>query len=71
VRVGVDVPQAVTLETLPADIVAEYPEFRGYDYVVVQDQIVIVDPQTREVAEVVGEPPTTRAAAVNPCSTNQ
>lgn len=71
VRVGVGVPASVRLETLPVEIVTEYPEFRDYDYVVVEDQIVIVDPQTREVAEVVGEPPTTRAAAVNPCSMNQ
>jgi hypothetical protein len=30
-------------------------EFRGYDYVVVNDEIVIVDPSTRRVAEVIRE----------------
>ena len=70
-RVGVNVPGSVHLETLPTDIVAEYPQFRGYDFVMIHDQIVIVDPSSREVVEVVGGPVTGRAAAVNPCSTTQ
>ncbi|GEM_PF-6770484 len=53
-RVGVDVPESVRLAPIPTDIVAEYPEFRGYDVVIVQDEIVIVDPHTRRVVEVVG-----------------
>jgi len=71
VRIGVNVPEAVTLAVLPTDIVAEYPQFSGYDYVMAQDQIIIVDPQSRAVVQVVGGPPTMRAAAVNPCSTTQ
>jgi hypothetical protein len=71
VRIGVNVPESVTLAVLPTDIVAEYPQFSGYDYVMAQDQIIIVDPQSRAVVQVVGGPPTMRAAAVNPCSTTQ
>lgn len=54
VSVGVAVPETVRLEPIPTDIIAEYPEFRGYDVVMVQDEIVIVDPHTRQVVEVVG-----------------
>ncbi|HLH48732.1 MAG TPA: DUF1236 domain-containing protein, partial [Roseiarcus sp.] len=54
VNVGVAVPESVRLEPIPTDIIAEYPEFRGYDVVMVEDEIVIVDPHTREVVEVIG-----------------
>jgi Protein of unknown function (DUF1236) len=70
VRVGVGVPADVALVALPTDLVEEYPEYRGYDVVLVQDEVVIVDPESRDVVDVVGGPPTTRAAAVNPCATN-
>jgi outer membrane biosynthesis protein TonB len=71
VRVGMALPETVVFEPIPADIVGIYPQFRGYDYVMVHDQVVIVDPQTRNVVDVVGGPPTTRAAAVNPCEVQQ
>lgn len=61
VDVGVAVPESVRLEPIPTDIIAEYPEFRGYDVVMVEDEIVIVDPHTREVVEVIGG--STRSAA--------
>ena len=38
---------------LPASIVSIVPEYRGYDYVVVRDEIVIVQPSTRKVVEVI------------------
>jgi uncharacterized protein DUF1236 len=34
-------------------IVELVPEFRGYDYFVLGDEIVIVDPSTRRVAEII------------------
>jgi len=71
VRIGVNVPDSVNLQILPAEVVVEYPQFRGYDFVMVQDQIIIVDPQSRGVVEVVGGPTAMRAAAVTPCSTTQ
>jgi outer membrane biosynthesis protein TonB len=71
VRVGMTLPETVTFEPIPADIVVEYPQFRGYDYVMVHDEVVIVDPQSRNIVDVVGGPPTTRAAAVNPCEVQQ
>jgi hypothetical protein len=55
-RVGVRVPEGVRLLEAPSDIVGEYPQFRGYDYVVEGDEIIFVDPRTREVVEIVGSP---------------
>ena len=38
---------------LPANIVDVVPEFRGYDYFVVNDEIVIVQPSSRKVLETI------------------
>jgi hypothetical protein len=55
-RVGGRVPEGVRLLEAPSDIVEVYPQFRGYDYVVEGDEIIFVDPRTREVVEIVGSP---------------
>jgi hypothetical protein len=62
-RVGVAVPETVALTPIPTDIVAEYPEFRGYDVTIVHDEVVIVDPHTRHVVEVIREGGTNAAEA--------
>ena len=46
-------PGNVELMPLPSSIVSIVPEYRGYDYVVVRDEIVIVQPSTRKVVEVI------------------
>ena len=38
---------------LPPTIISLVPEFQGYEYVVVNDEIVIVQPSTRVVAEII------------------
>ncbi len=53
VAIGVAVPQTVTLDMLPPDVVEVVPRFRGYRYVVVEDRIVIVDPERRTVVYVI------------------
>ncbi len=72
VNVGADLPGDVDLLPLPPTVVEVVPEFRGYDYVVVNDEIVIVQPSTRRVVEVINEGggEGTQAMAttrVNPC----
>ena len=54
VGVGVAVPELVRFRELPPTLVEEYPEFRGYSYFVEDDEVVIVEPRTREVVEVIG-----------------
>jgi hypothetical protein len=53
VRVGVTLPRSVRVREVPREIVDIYPEFRGYRYTVVRDEIVIIEPRTHRVVEVV------------------
>jgi hypothetical protein len=59
--VGVVLPVEVRPLPLPIAIVDEYPQFRGYDYVVVRDEVIIVEPRTRRVVEVIGSGPRRQA----------
>ncbi|HEX3115823.1 MAG TPA: DUF1236 domain-containing protein [Bradyrhizobium sp.] len=52
ISVGTRVPREVSFHPLPAQIVTIYPEWRGYEYFLVRDQIVVVDPRTLEIVAV-------------------
>jgi hypothetical protein len=52
INVGVAVPRTVHVAALPADIIEVVPEYRGFDYVVVGDQLLIIDPDTMMIVEV-------------------
>ena len=52
VRVGTRVPESVHFYPLPVEVVDVYPEWRGYDYILVGDEIVVVDPRTHEIVAV-------------------
>jgi hypothetical protein len=49
VSIGTTVPRDVRLERLPADVVEIVPQYRDYDFVVVRDEIVIVDPSSYRI----------------------
>ncbi len=53
--VGVDtqVPSSVVLYELPPEAAKAVPEYFGHKYVIVKNQIVIVDPVSRKVMAVV------------------
>jgi hypothetical protein len=53
VAVGVRVPRSVHVEVLPEDIVEIVPQFEGFDYIVVGDNILIIDPDTLEIVDVI------------------
>ena len=53
VRVGTRVPRSVHFTALPEDIVRIVPEYRGYDYVLVRDEILIIDPETLEIVAII------------------
>jgi len=46
------VPREVSFHPLPAEIVTIYPEWRGYEFFLVRDQIIVVDPRTLEIVAV-------------------
>jgi hypothetical protein len=52
VRPGMVVPQNVVLQPLPEVIVDEIPEVREYRFFVDRDDIILVDPRSREVVEI-------------------
>jgi hypothetical protein len=52
IRVGVAVPRTVHVAVLPADVVTLVPEYRGFEYVVVGDQLLIIDPNTMEIVAI-------------------
>jgi hypothetical protein len=53
VRVGVRVPHTVHVFTIPADVVLIVPQYRGYKYIIVRDEMIILDPDTLEIVAVV------------------
>jgi hypothetical protein len=53
VSVGTRIPADVRLHSLPQEVIVIYPEWRGYDYILVGDQIVIVNPRTHEIVAII------------------
>lgn len=49
VSVGTVIPSHYHFYPLPEDIVSIVPDYRGYDYVVVNDEIAIVEPQSHRI----------------------
>lgn len=52
VSVGTRVPREIGFHPLPSEIVSIYPEWRGYEFFLVRDEIVVVDPRTLEIVDV-------------------
>lgn len=53
ISVGVAVPRSFTLYPLPAPILAVVPAYRGYLYIVVGDDLLIIHPRTYEIVAVI------------------
>jgi len=51
--IGTRVPRSVHFVTLPSEIVRIVPQYRGFEYFLVEDEIVIVDPLTLEIVAVI------------------
>ena len=54
-RVGTRVPREVELRAFDDDIYVEAPELKRYRYVNVNNQLLLVDPDTSEVVEIIRE----------------
>ena len=52
ISVGTRVPRDVHFHALPPRVVTIYPEWRSYKYILVKEQIVIIDPDTYEIVAV-------------------
>jgi hypothetical protein len=67
--VGTVVPRDVRLQPLPADVVEIVPQYRGYNFVLVKDEIVIVEPSSYKIVAVL--PYSGRSTASAPARTEQ
>jgi hypothetical protein len=54
-RVGTRLPREVELRTFDDDVYVEAPELRRYRYVYVNNQLVVVDPATSEVVQIISD----------------
>jgi hypothetical protein len=52
IRVGARVPAHVHFYPIPREVVVIYPEWRGYDYILVGDEILIINPRTHEIVAI-------------------
>ena len=53
ISVGTRVPrEGVRFYPLPTEVVTIYPEWRGYQFILVHDEIVVIDPNTYEIVAV-------------------
>ena len=53
VAVGTRIPPSVHLYPLPVDVVDIYPEWRGYDYIMVGEEILVIDPDSHAIVAVI------------------
>lgn len=52
IAVGAHLPRHVRLRPLPIAVVEIVPQYRGYDYVLVGNRILVVDPRTHEIVAI-------------------
>jgi Protein of unknown function (DUF1236) len=53
ISVGARIPdRGVHFYPLPQEVFVIYPQWRGYDYILVGDQILVVDPRSREIVAI-------------------
>ncbi|TYM00135.1 DUF1236 domain-containing protein [Bradyrhizobium rifense] len=67
--VGTVVPRDVRVQPLPAEVVEIVPQYRGYDFVLVKDEIVIVEPSSYKIVAVM--PYSGRSTAAAPARSEQ
>jgi len=52
-RIGAEAPASMALYILPDDALAQIPDGQQYKYTVVQNQVVLVDPTTMRIVDVI------------------
>ena len=51
-HLGVQIPQVQQYYPVPPDVVEIHPQWRGYNYILVANEILIIDPGSREIVEI-------------------
>ena len=75
IAIGTQVPRSVQLRALSSDLVTFVPDYRGYSYFVVEEQIMIVEPASHEIVAIVpytgaGPAPAPSQVATTPAPMN-
>lgn len=52
VNIGASIPRTVVLHAVPEEVVVLVPEYRAYRYFIYEDHVVVVDPDTLEIVDV-------------------
>jgi Protein of unknown function (DUF1236) len=52
VRVGTRIPDSVRFYPLPREVFVIYPEWRGYEYIMVGNEILVIDPRTHQIVAI-------------------
>jgi len=52
ISIGTQVPRTVRFYRVPVELVQIYPHWGGYDYFLVGDQIIVVNPRTHQIVAV-------------------
>jgi hypothetical protein len=53
ISIGTRVPRTVHFYPVPAEVISIYPEWRGYKLILVNNQYIIVDPNTYEIVYII------------------
>jgi hypothetical protein len=69
-RVGSKPPASLSQQPMPDDVTAQVPETKDYLFVKLPDRILIIDPDSKTVAEVVAGPATTGSSPDGAASPN-
>jgi hypothetical protein len=56
-EIGAEVPLMIELNPLPDEAVADNPTAKFYEYTMMQDRVVLVDPTKMPVIDVIGPNP--------------
>jgi hypothetical protein len=64
--IGSKPPDSLAQKSLPNDVTDQVPETKTYLFIKLPDRIVLIDPETKAVAEIVGGPLTTGTSPNDP-----
>ncbi len=62
-QLGSKVPDSMSAQKLPGDVADQVPQTKGYYFVKLPDRVLLLDPDTKTVVEIVAGPETTGAGS--------
>jgi hypothetical protein len=69
-QIGNKVPDSMSAQALPSNVTDQVPETKNLLFIKLPDRILLIDPDTKIVAEMIMDDTTTGSAGSNPGSSN-